>query len=89
MLQNKIHLCVKSRNKIYFEDDVYSVTSSNDKGVFDVLPFHANFISIIRDFIKIDKGDVDNVKFEIKSGIMYVESNIVNIYVKPKDIKTP
>ena len=87
MLQNKIHLCVKSRTKIYFEDEVYSVTSSNDKGVFDVLPFHANFISIIRDFIKIDKGDTANIKFEIKTGIMHVESNVVSIYVKPKDIK--
>jgi hypothetical protein len=48
MSDNKFHLKVASREGIVFEGDVDSITSFNEKGKFDVLASHANFISLIK-----------------------------------------
>ncbi len=48
MPENKFHLKVASREGIVFEGDVDSITSFNEKGKFDVLASHENFISLIK-----------------------------------------
>src|SRR6266568_6548943 len=43
----KIHVTVRNRIRVLFDDYAKSVTSKNDTGIFDVLPEHSNFISLI------------------------------------------
>jgi len=66
---------------VLFSDDVFSVTSKNEKGVFDILPYHENFISLISDFIITDKNTSDERRFNIEKGILYMIENKINIYV--------
>lgn len=76
-----IFVNVRSPRKIFFSGKAYSVTSINDKGEFDILPLHANFISLIKDYIVIDKGRKEEKKFIISKGILKVEKNRVDIFL--------
>ena len=80
--QGKIHLMIRNKDKIFFSEDVKAVTSYNDKGVFDVLPRHANFISMIIKGIIIHKFDRTRETFPIKiGGVMKVKDNTVSCYI--------
>ena len=77
----KLYVIVRSKDGVLFSDDVFSVTSKNEKGVFDILLYHENFISLISDFIIIDKNTSDERRFNIEKGILYMIENKINIYV--------
>jgi F0F1-type ATP synthase epsilon subunit len=72
---------VKDRRELLFSGHATSVTSVNKSGQFDILLLHANFITLIFDYVYIDKGLPTEKKFEIKNGVLTVINNIVNIYV--------
>ena len=72
---------VKSKAKTIFEGSGHSVTSKNERGAFDILPFHTNFVTLIADYIIIDKGLKTEKSFKIERGVLYVLSNKVDIYV--------
>jgi len=81
-MQNKnFHLKVASREGIVYEADAKSVSSYNEDGKFDVLPSHANFISLIQKGITII--DTENMKKEIRlnNALMKVYQNNVEIYM--------
>lgn len=75
-----IHVFLRNRKKVIFEDYARYVTSHNDKGEFDILPSHANFISLIKNKIIIGKVDGDIQTWDIDHGILRVISNKVEIY---------
>lgn len=81
MTEAALHLSVRSAEKELFSGSVMSVSSINERGRFDVLSFHENFISIIKDgiFIKLPEGQEKIIT--IDTGIMMVEENRVAIYV--------
>jgi F0F1-type ATP synthase epsilon subunit len=83
---NYLSVLIKSRTKIFFDGRAQSLTSNNDKGVFDILPQHANFISIIKDFIIVDKGLKTEQKFTIKNGVLSVQSNKVDVYLDVSNV---
>lgn len=72
---------ITSPRKTFFSGKAYSVTSSNDKGEFSILPLHANFISLIKDYIIVDRGTQKEKKFVISKGILKVEKNKVDIFL--------
>ena len=72
---------MRDRKQIFFNAEATSITSLNDKGEFDVLGSHANFTSIISDFVIIDKGLPSEQKFEIEQGVLNVKANSLRIYV--------
>ena len=72
---------IKSKEKVLFEGAVKTVTSKNERGVFDILPFHTNFITLIKDYVVFNKGQDDEKKFDMEKGVLYVMSNEVNVYV--------
>lgn len=76
-----LEVYIRSRKKDYFKGLASSITSINEKGEFDVLPLHANFITLIKDFIVIDKKTQAEQKIEIKTGVLSVSSNKVDIYL--------
>lgn len=79
--QQSIHLLLRNREKVLFEGDVFAVSSVNSKGVFDILPGHINFISIIKDSLTIHNLNRTEQKYEIKTGIIRVRENNVEVYV--------
>jgi F0F1-type ATP synthase epsilon subunit len=87
MSLDTIHLKVVSREGIVFDGDVASVTSFNDKGRFDVLPSHANFISLIEKSLVIrgsDKKDEKELTFDV--ALMRVVDNNIEVYLGVKEI---
>ena len=77
----KIHVTVRNRMQILFNEDVKSVTSRNDTGLFDVLPEHANFISLITSPLIIGKSDGGKKEITFTNGIIKVKDNAVYCYI--------
>ena len=76
-----IHLTIISREKVWFDGEVVSVSSVNDTGKFDVLARHQNFISLVRDSLtyRLEDGSSNEVPFE--TGIMHVLANKVKVFL--------
>lgn len=73
---------IKRPDRVEFTGIAKAVTSTNMRGTFDVLPFHSNFISLIRDKVTIhlDEGK-EPITYSLESGIIKVTSNTVTILI--------
>ena len=76
-----INVVVRNRNTVLFQDKVSSVTSYNDKGVFDILPEHISFISLIKNSVIIHKNKNESQEIKINNGVVRVYKNSVFFYV--------
>jgi F0F1-type ATP synthase epsilon subunit len=74
-------LTVKSRKDTLFSGNVYSITSINELGFFDILPYHTNFVTLIKDVVVIDKGLPTEKDIKLDKGVLTVISNNIKIYV--------
>ncbi len=72
---------IKSPDQVYFEGEVDALTSTNEKGTFDVLPLHANFISIIKHTIILYKGPSKIREMPIDSAVLKVVNNTITIFL--------
>ncbi|KKQ74993.1 MAG: hypothetical protein US96_C0019G0007 [Candidatus Woesebacteria bacterium GW2011_GWB1_38_5b] len=75
-----LHVNIKAKDRIIYEGDVTAVTSFNDIGLFDILPLHENFISIVKNKVILHKNDAQR-EFKIEAGVLKVRDNKVNIYI--------
>ena len=76
-----IFLKVRSKEAVVFDGPVKSITSFNDKGEFDVLPQHANFISLIKRFLSFRDFNGTKREIRINNAIMRVEGQRVEVFV--------
>lgn len=76
-----INVVVRNRSTVLFQDKVNAVTSYNDKGVFDILPEHENFISIIKNSVVIHRNKDENQEIKIDNGVVRVYKNNVFFYI--------
>ncbi len=77
----KLFLTVRNREQVVLNEEVKSVTSYNDKGVFDVLPQHINFISLIHQFLSIRKLNGETVLIRADNGIMRVYQEKIDVFL--------
>lgn len=77
-----IAVSIKSLKKTYFDGKATTLTSLNETGEFDILSEHANLISLIRNYIIIDKGLKSEQKFMISNGILRVKENKVEVFLE-------
>lgn len=80
-MDNSISISIKNRQGTMFSETAKAVSSYNDKGPFDILPEHENFISIIKQKIIIHKLDNKTQEFKIDNGVLRVYKNNVNIFI--------
>ena len=80
-MNTDFQLKVVSREGVIFEGHVESITSYNEKGKFDVLGQHANFISLISKGLMIRTKDkrVNEIKFD--NALLRVRKNVVEVYI--------
>ena len=76
-----IFVSIRSEEQLLFQDQARSVSSENEKGKFDILPRHANFISLIKNFVTVIKKDGTKQDFKIDIGLMRVADDKVNVYL--------
>ena len=81
---NDLNLTVRNRQGELFTGEVKAITSFNDKGVFDVLPEHENFISVIKKKVIIRKTKNEKQEIPLDNGVLKVYKNVVNIYLVSK-----
>lgn len=72
---------IKRPDRVEFTGHAKAVTSINMRGKFDVLPFHSNFISLIKDSITVHFEDKDPMSFSLQSGIIKVTENSVTVLI--------
>ena len=79
--QALLSVTVKDRKQIFFQGKAKAVSSQNNKGVFDVLPKHANFICLIKDKVTVYSPDKQKQEIPLKTGVLKVWENEVNVYL--------
>ena len=76
-----ILLKIQTKEGVVFNGEVKAVTSYNDKGIFDVLFEHENFISVIKSKIIIHLTNGVDREMKIDNGVMKVYENEVHIFL--------
>lgn len=80
-LASSLFVTVRDREKIVFEEEVEAITSNNEVGIFDVLPEHTSFITIIKDFLIIHRKKAEKQHMKVDQGVLKVNSNKVFVYL--------
>ena len=75
-----IHVIIKDKNGVIADEAVTALSSYNDVGLFDVLPMHTNFISLIKGKIILHKIEKDR-EIKVGTGLLQVISGEVHIYL--------
>jgi F0F1-type ATP synthase epsilon subunit len=76
-----LHVTVRDTENIIFKGDADRVSSFNEVGTFDVLPMHANFISIINKKLTIYKNHEIIKELEIGQAIMKVKKDVLSVFL--------
>jgi F0F1-type ATP synthase epsilon subunit len=67
--------------EVVWEGRAQSVSSENAQGPFDILPMHANFITLLSDKpIVIIAEDGEKIEKKFSASVMYVVNDVVKIY---------
>jgi F0F1-type ATP synthase epsilon subunit len=79
-MQGKLFVSINSPEKVLWEGEADAVSSLNSAGVFDILPGHANFITITnKQSVLVRRSDGDR-EFNPDTAVIYVRSNLVTVY---------
>ncbi|MFZ5425321.1 MAG: hypothetical protein ACOZAO_06010 [Patescibacteria group bacterium] len=76
-----LEVIIRNRKKVFYDGQARSVSSYNDKGIFDILPLHANFISLIKDKIFLVTPDNQTEEISIDTGVLRTTLNGIEIYL--------
>lgn len=79
-MDDKLNLVVREREKLLFEGMVDALTSVNEVGPFDILPYHSNFVTTIREKVTIHMNGLKQ-EIEFEKGLIRVTENKVEVYV--------
>jgi F0F1-type ATP synthase epsilon subunit len=67
--------------QVLFKGASHAVSSMNNKGPFDILPGHAQFISLIKGKVVVLTEEGKKNSFELSRGVIDCKDNAVKIYV--------
>jgi len=76
-----LDVTVLNPEKIIFDGKAMAISSVNKNGIFDILPFHANFISIIKESVTIYETQEKQQKISLEKGIVKVFENHVIVFL--------
>ncbi|MDO8429729.1 MAG: hypothetical protein Q7S88_03805 [Candidatus Daviesbacteria bacterium] len=90
MAQQVLEVKIASPKGIIYQGQALAVSSKNSQGNFDILPLHANFITLIKE-VPLVVLDTNKKKqtFNPKLAIIYVGDNKVNIYTEIDSLQIP
>lgn len=74
-------LVVRTRQKVLFQGEVTAISSTNTRGNFDVLPGHANFITLIKKTITFSPANGEKQQIDIDNGVLRIFNNAASIYI--------
>lgn len=68
-------------SEVWFEGDAYSLSAQNKLGPIDILPGHANILTMLSDCDVVIQTNSGEKKFRIDHGLLRVASNQVTLFV--------
>lgn len=78
-----LHIRILSPQQLILDAEAQSVTSKNTQGNFDILPLHANFITVIENEpIVIHTKEGKSLIFAFPFAVIFASNNQVNIYTQ-------
>lgn len=77
----QLHVFIRNREKILFDGEVVSISSRNEKGVFDILPLHGNFISLVEQRLILQKTDGTKEELFVSNGVLRASENRVEVFI--------
>lgn len=81
---NYLQVKIQTPREVLFQGQAQSVSSKNSEGNFDILPQHANFLTIVENQpITIINTDKQSLKFTFAQAIIHHSNNQVSIYANP------
>lgn len=76
-----LNIKIISRKEDLELGECLSLSSVNSRGKFDILPEHANFITLIKDHpITVRLKDNSSQTFNFPTAIIHTQDNLVKIY---------
>ena len=78
---DQLEVIIRSKTKTFYEGTAKSVSGVNDTGPFDILAQHANFITIVKGKIILDKDLPTRRELKIDRGVLTVSMNKVSGYL--------
>ena len=76
-----LKVTIKNKDSETVEEEIKAVSSFNERGPFDILPLHENFISVVKDKIILHKKDGSAKEIVIERGVLKISQNNVSIYL--------
>lgn len=76
-----MHVKVYSPFKTYFDHPAYSISGENITGMFDILPHHHNFITLLKDCELVIRTETGDQKVKISGGIMHVKADNATVFL--------
>ncbi len=84
-----IQLLVRTPERVVFNGEAKAVSSVNERGPFDVLPAHQNFITLIREHLTIHGEAKDSQEIPVQGGVMKVNENSVQVFLGLEALAQP
>lgn len=75
---------IRNKDKVLYDGQAYAITAINDKGPFDILTQHENFITLIKEKIIIRATPKEMQEIQIENGVLRVYEDKVYIYINFK-----
>lgn len=73
---------ILSKDRLVFDGVCTTLTSYNSVGEFDVLEYHANFITMISKYLIIDKNSPTEKKILLEKGILSSKGDTVDVFIQ-------
>jgi len=74
-----LEISILSPDKTVYLGQAEAVTCKNEKGEFDILPLHGNFISLIDDYITVHLPGGKTQRINIDGGLLKAFENKITI----------
>jgi F0F1-type ATP synthase epsilon subunit len=81
--EGQIYIKIYSPFKVYFDGTGVSITAENDTGLFDILPGHHKFLTLLNPCeIKVQTtNETENQVFKIERGVMFVDHDKATVFL--------
>lgn len=81
MEKKPLTLQVRNRGGMVYQGKIENLTSFNDKGEFDVLSHHANFITLVADVMILRLLDGSRKEIKVDNGVMRVFGDKIDVFL--------
>lgn len=82
------YLYIQSPDRLHYEGEVEAISAVNEKGLFDILPLHENFISLVKERVVIHKKiKKETEELKIDTGVIKVQENKVYVLLGLENIR--